>query len=71
MLLIAIPQGLQFDAALSKGEEIPLTEEEEEFMADKYEQYGHVVGMLGALASSRCVDLWVSPETWAGGTVTE
>ena len=45
------------DAALSKGEEIPLTEEEEEFMADKYEQYGHVVGMLGALALTTRPDL--------------
>jgi hypothetical protein len=45
------------DTPLSRGDHIPLTEEEEEFMADKYEQYGHVVGMLGALMLSTRPDL--------------
>ena len=45
------------DTPLSRGDNIPLTEEEEEFMADKYEQFGHVVGMLGALMLSTRPDI--------------
>ena len=48
---------IPMDTPLSRGDHIPLTEEEEEFMADKYEQYGHVVGMLGALMLSTRPDL--------------
>ena len=45
------------DAPLLSGDEIPITEEEEEFMVNKYELYGKVVGMLGALMLSTRPDL--------------
>jgi hypothetical protein len=45
------------DSLLRKGNDILLTREEEDFMADKYEQYGHVVGMLGALMLATRPDL--------------
>jgi len=45
------------ETILTKGEDIPITQEEEEFMADKYEQYSHVVGMLGHLMQATRPDL--------------
>jgi hypothetical protein len=48
---------IPMDTPLSRGDHIPLTEDEEDFMADKHEQFGHVVGMLGALMLSTRPDL--------------
>ena len=42
---------------LVKGTELPFTEEESEFMANKYETYGTVVGMMSYLANGTRPDL--------------
>jgi hypothetical protein len=45
------------ETLLTRGDEMAISEEEEEFMADKYEQYGRVVGMLGSLMLATRPDL--------------
>ena len=51
------PAKTPMDVPLSKGTDIPFTEEEQAEMADIHETYGTVVGMLGHLANATRPDL--------------
>ena len=45
------------ETPLCKGDLVPLTEEEAEFMATRYETYGKLVGMTSYLANGTRPDL--------------
>jgi hypothetical protein len=54
---VSKPASIPMDVPLSKGTDIPLTEEEESEMEGIYETYGTVVGMLGYLSNATRPDL--------------